>query len=314
MRSPTFPMLRNQAGVGGVGTYWVTLVAGGLVEDDSGALTPRGVKLADVFLGNDASRTRSKSLRVLTGEDTAFGESVLTDWGRRIHLGAASKREQRLLADALLEPDAHRRMASAIQATDATTSDGETFRMLGKYLSEQQDPVADRLAAVLAVALPFENLHRELLFRFNQVRTMGYHKPVPLSSIRIAAGDVSLAHLGDALNRALEQHGADLPDSAAATVRGFSLAVESAVRARNDTELIRNLIRHHERVQSGKLDASRQPKLQWMELRENDVVVAPRYALDERPEQPGNTDFTHPYRIEQFADMLREAGAWEAAS
>ena len=143
---------------------------------------------------------------------------------------------------------------------------------------------------------------------------MGYHQPVPLSAISISGGDVPLAHLGDALNRALEQHGGNLPDSVAATARVFSLAVESAVRAQDDTDLIRNLIRHHERVQSGKLDASRQPKLTWMELRENDVVVAPRYALDERPDQPGSIDFTHPYRIEQFADMLREAGAWEAAS
>ena len=31
-------MLRNQGGVGGVGTYWVTLVAGGLIESDSGTL------------------------------------------------------------------------------------------------------------------------------------------------------------------------------------------------------------------------------------------------------------------------------------
>ena len=45
VRSPDFPMLRNQAGVGGI--YRVTLVAGGLVEDDSGALTPRGENLAE---------------------------------------------------------------------------------------------------------------------------------------------------------------------------------------------------------------------------------------------------------------------------
>lgn len=31
IRSSAFPMLRNQAGTGGIGTYWVTLVAGGLV-------------------------------------------------------------------------------------------------------------------------------------------------------------------------------------------------------------------------------------------------------------------------------------------
>ena len=120
VRSAAFPMLRNQAGVGGVGTYWVTLVVGGLVDDYSGALTPRGAKLADVFLENDANPRRSKLHRVLMGDDVAFGESVLTDWGRRIHLGAASKREQRLLADTLLEPNAHRRMASAMLEMDAS--------------------------------------------------------------------------------------------------------------------------------------------------------------------------------------------------
>ena len=163
IRSPAFPMLRNQAGVGGVGTYWVTLVAGGLVEDDAGRLTLRGTKLADVFLLHRATPDRASLVRIISGEDITFAESVLADWGRAAHLGAASPREQRLLADALLEPDAHRRMASAMQATEAVTSDGDTFRLLSEHLGTQRDPLSDRLAAVLAVASSFENLHRELV-------------------------------------------------------------------------------------------------------------------------------------------------------
>ena len=45
---------------------------------------------------------RASLLRVISGEDIAVAESVLADWGRVTHLGAASTREQRLLADALL--------------------------------------------------------------------------------------------------------------------------------------------------------------------------------------------------------------------
>ena len=187
-RSPGFPMLRNQAGVGGTGTYWVTLDAGELVEDVSGALTPRGAALADAFLRHRATPDRARLRRVIKGEDIAFSKAVLADWGRVAHLGAASGRERRLLADALLEPDAHRRMKSAMQATDATTSGGNTFRLLSTHLRAQRDP----LAAVLTVACSFENLHRELLYRFNQVLASDCRRPVPLKSLQLRRGNGSL--------------------------------------------------------------------------------------------------------------------------
>ena len=203
-----------------------------------------------------------------------FAESVLTDWGRRAHLGAASPREQRMLGDALLEPDAHRRMASAMQATAAVTSDGDTFRLLGDYLDKQRDPLSARLAAILSVASSFENLHRELLYRFDQVlASSGHHGPVALKNVQLAQGDTSLARLGDELNDALAQRRARLPHPVAEAVHAFSLAVAPAVRAQNDAEQVRNLIRHHERVQAGKLDASRQPKRPWVELRGSEAVI-----------------------------------------
>ena len=96
---------------------WVTLVAGELVEDDAGAFTPRGADLADVFLRPRAMPDRASLLRVISGEDIAVAESVLADWGRVTHLGAASTRDQRSLADDHLGPGAHRRKGSAMLAT-----------------------------------------------------------------------------------------------------------------------------------------------------------------------------------------------------
>ena len=311
VRSPTFPMLRNQGGTGGVGTYWVTLVAGGLVEHNTGALTPQGASLADEFLRHRATPDRASLVGVLDGEDFQVSETVLCEWGRAAHLGAASAREQRLLANALLEPVAHRLMAAAIKATKAASSDGAAFQLLVEHFSAQHQ----RLAAVLAVAKCFEDLHRELLYRFDQIRATSINcRRVPLKSIRIVNGDVPLPRVGDALKDALAHSGARLPRSVRTAVGDFSLAVEPAVRAKNAAKLVGRLINHHERVQGGKLDASRQPKLPWAELRGGDVVIDPRYTLDERPEKPGSTDFTHPYRIEQFAGMLSETGDWESPS
>ena len=229
------------------------------------------------------------------------------------NLGAASPRERQVLADALLEPDAHRRMASAMRATEADTSDGDSFRLLSEYLGTQRDPLSDRLAAVLTVASSFENLHRELLYRFEQVLASSeQYRPVALKSIQLAGGDASLVHLGDALKEALMRHRARLPQTVAEAVDVFSRNVEPAIRAQNGAELVYSLIRHHERVQAGKLDASRQPKRPWAELSGNDVRIDPRYAPDSGPAKPSSTVFTHPYRIEQFKQMLHEVGVWES--
>lgn len=314
IRSPAFPMLRNQSGVGAVGTYWVTLVAGGLVEDDSGSLTPRGTELAEVFLRRGATPDRARLRNVIRGEDVNLAENALVEWGRSAHLGAADSRERLLLADALLEPGAHRRMAAAMKSTGGASSDGVTFRRLGDHLRAERDPMSDRLASVLAVASAFEDLHRELLYRFDQIRALGRGRPAPAKSIRLASGSAALPDLGDALKGLLGAHADTLPLAVADAIHGFSLAVAPAVRARDDAQIVEALVRHHERVQSGKLDASRQPKLPWVELRGTEVAVAPRFALDERPTEPGPTSFTHPYRVEQFASMLRETGVWEGAA
>ena len=313
-RSPKFLMLRNQAGIGCVGTYWVTLVAGGLVEESSAALTSRGADLADAFLRMPSLPERELLLAVLRGDDVEFAEKELIRWGKRAHLGAASEPECRLLGDALLEPAAHRRMAAAMRATGANASDGEAFELLRVSLLGDKDPLSERLAAVLAVAGAFERLHLELLYRFDQIRAAGHRAPVPVKGIRLVAGRSSIAELLLGLETALNANIATLPATVAEAARGFAFAIQPAARAQSDAELIDALVRHHERVQAGKLDASRQPKLPWVELRGRDVVVSPRFALDELPEEPSSGTLTHPYRIANFAGMLQEAGVWEAPS
>lgn len=307
-RSPGFAMLRNQAGVGGIGTYWVTLVAGGLVEDEAGALTPRGQALADAFLKQSATPEMSTLGRIVSGKDIAVPEPILAAWGRVAHLGAPTKLEQRLLADAMLEPSAHRRMASALATTGDTAANADSFRRLQEHLASTRDPLSVQLSAVLAVALAFEDVHRELLYRFNQILAAGHVRPVPLKSIQLSAGRASLEQLGVTLTAVLDKSRSDLPRTVAEAVQGFYSAVAATLRARNDAELGQALISHHERVQAGKLDASRQPKACWVEIRGGEAVVSPRFALEARPEPPSETEFTHPYRVEQFTNMLREAG------
>ena len=88
--SPDFPMLRNQAGVGGVGTYWVTLGYRGAGRGRLrfAYLSGRG-GLADAFLGHRATPDRVSLRRVINGEKVVFTKPVLADWGRVAHLGAA---------------------------------------------------------------------------------------------------------------------------------------------------------------------------------------------------------------------------------
>ena len=106
-----------------------------------------------------------------------------------------------------------------------------------------------------------------------------------LKRIQLEGGDVSLVR---PWRRAHGSTGCSiaprLPRTVAEAVDSFSRNCRTpAIRAPNDAELVRSLIRHHERVQAGKLDASRQPKRPWAGVeRERGTVIDPRYAPDER--------------------------------
>ena len=75
-------------------------------------------------------------------------------------------------------------------------------------------------------------------------------------------------------------------------------------------ELVSELTKHHERVQAGKFDASRQPKFPWVTMQNHSTSVSPRFLLDALPAPRNDGVFTHPYRVETFTRMLTEVDGW----
>lgn len=317
--SVDYPLLKNQAGVGGVGTYWVTMVNGGLVEDASAQLTPRGVELAEAFLAH--SHIPRKDLRpLLSGARPKFDREDLTEWGSSVNLGMASisKKERALLADALLEPPAHRRIAAALNGVKHAISDHAAFQRLHKRLMVKADSFAINLAAVVTVIQAFESIHTSLLDCFDRMRSANIHgMPVSLKDVVSLIGmPPDLVERSHALQQAIDLSTGALPRIVASSARDFLGAIQPIVSATTAEEFSKQLIRHHERVQAGKLDASRQPKQPWVALvgeRNASIKIAPRFALDGTPQPRESGSFTHPYRLESFAGMLTQANGWEVS-
>jgi hypothetical protein len=310
-RSTRYELLSNQAGVGGIGTYWVTLVHGGLVDNLSAALTDQGRRLAEAVLqqpikANDRSRLRG----VLADENVAFTEQELERWGTHLSLdvSTASKAEITILHDALLEPPTQRRLSKAIAHAPQARSRHRSFKQLEKGLKQQDDDPASTMAAVMNLARAFESVHAYLLDQFDRLRAAGKQHGPPVSrAIAVHALDLptELPKLGQRLADCLRE-ATNIPTGIARPVGQFLDSIQPMLGARSTDALLTEICLHHRRVQDGKLDASRQPKLPWLELQGDALIVSPRFALDERPEQRDPDAFTHSYRVESFAGMLTE--------
>lgn len=311
-----FGMLKNQAGVGGVGTYWVTLVQGGLVEDASARLTARGEALADAYLSTKGTPPPAKLLAALAGVKGAMSVEELTAWGAVGSLDAsvAGGPERRHLLDALLESETHRRMATALGGAPRAHSRDDCFMELQERLAASHDELAATLATIVAVTRPFEALHAALLDRFDRLRSADTNGRPVASDIAagLAGAPGAIGDLAVALRAALDEN-PGLPRGVASPVRQFLVAVEPVCQAKDAPSLMVALLKHHERVQSGKSDPSRQPKLPWVELRPREILVSPRFALDALPVPRPAGAFTHPYRVEPFAAMLTELDGWRTA-
>jgi hypothetical protein len=311
-----FGLLRNQAGVGGVGTYWVTLVHGGLVEDATARLTPRGEALADAFLGSTGTPSRSRLRGALAGVRSSLSVEELTGLGAACSLdtAVAGAKERRLLLDALLEPQAHRLMAAAIGGDARARSTDSCFKQVEGRLAKlrDRDKLAATLLCLLAVARPFEALHAAMLDRFDRLRSAAIDgRPVPADAAAMLAGAPGNLPSLEAGLRAVIEANPGLPPSVATPARQFLSAAEQVCRAKDAPSLLRALLQLHERVQAGKTDPSRRPKQPWIELRPRDIVVAPRFALEAPPVPRVVGDFTHSYRVEAFAGMLAEVNGWQ---
>jgi hypothetical protein len=304
-----FELLKNQSGVGGVGTYWVTMVHGGLVADMSAELTDRGGALADEFLKRLGAPVRSKLCKILAGEVPQFSKGDLVRWGKIVSLDAstASATEIRGLRDALIEPKAQRLMSRTIGTVKAPTSNQDTFKRLERALKKERDDTAVRMAAVMELTRSFERVHAGLLDQFDRIRSLNLRGTPVDRKAAVDAIDLSgkLAERGAELDNCLKNLSA-LPRETAAPVRQFLENVRPVLEAGTRSVFLQAICSHHARVQAGKLDASRQPKQAWVELLGDNLVIAPIFAIDGVPKPRDASAFTHPYRIESFAGMLSE--------
>lgn len=319
--STEFQLLRNQAGVGGVGTYWVTLVQGGLVEDMSAELTDRGAKLAEEFLrrlgATARSATRERLCRILRGDTVDFSAADLIGWGKTasLNISVASAAESRGLRDALLEPGTQRLLARAMGPIKAPSSNQRTFKQLERALRKEKDDLATRMAAVMEMTRAFERLHAALLDQFDRLRSLNLRGTPVARKTAANALDLSgdLVDRGAELGRCLENL-AELPREIVTPVRQFLANVRPVLEAGSKDAFLQAICSHHQRVQSGKLDAARQPKQAWVELADGHLVVSPRFAIDGVPRRRDDDAFTHPYRIESLAGMLTEVPGPRAAA
>ena len=153
----------------------------------------------------------------------------------------------------------------------------------------------------------FERVHVGLLDQFDRLRSLDLRGTPVGRKAAVNALDLSggLAERGGELDRCLNTL-PDLPRETATPVRQFLANVRPVLDAGTKDAFLQAICIHHDRVQAGKLDASRQPKQAWVTLQDDHLVVSPRFAINGVPQPREATAFTHPYRIESFAGMLAE--------
>lgn len=304
-----FELLRNQPGVGGVGTYWVTLVNGGLVENLSAELTPRGKQLGEAFLEPLAAKDRAAVRRVLAADTPKFSREQLRSWGEHfsLNVACASKPETQVLRDALLEPRTQRRLFEAIADPKLGTSGRKAFRDMARKLTSQRDDLASSMAEVMELTRAFEAVHAGMLDRLDRLLSLNSRgEPIERSiAAQSLQGFQSLSSAAHTLQRKLDSL-RKVPGEVATPVRQFLASTQPVLDAQPGDQLLIELCRHHEKVQSGKLDAARQPKQPWVALQGEKVIVSPAFAHESLPRPRDPDEFTHAYRIESFAGMLNE--------
>lgn len=321
--SPDFQLLRSQERTGAVGTYWTALLGGELVDPDSGQLMSEGAELAERFPPLPLSM---RDLTRLADPNQAYRVTMTFDdlsrWSEQCHLSAAEDAERRHLCEILTADDRRECMAQALRGLAderplPSRWDIGWLRKLRSHLAAID--TADRLAlpeTVDAIIL-MELFHEAILSIFDSLLWWGTEESdQPVGRL---TADVEF---GAATERARETACTFLQWTAQAERSEVRRAVESmtvpALRLKHTgspREAVDEILWWHHRVQSGKLDGGA-PKRDWIAWAGGDRLLrpSPLYQRTERPATPVGKRLTHPYRIEQFVQMLRENGGLPSGS
>jgi hypothetical protein len=309
-----FPLLKYQSRTGAVGTYWTALVGGQLVHGDSGALAVEGQELAKQFPELPLeSRDRAKFADPDTAHRVSLPLDGLVEWSEECHLQAATRQECQQLGEALTADDRRECVTRALAMMAAKIPDlWDTTHLdqLGKRLSAAPRAIELGLPVVLDAIVVTEQFHEAALAVFETLLwwgTLNAGKPVAdlVADPDFRKASERCRETAQALRQFAQQ--CERPDvrKGIEVLVAFCLQVD---RCRTERDLVVEIMGHHHRVQSGKLDGG-MPKRDWL-VWDNTALLrpSPRFQRTDRPSPASGVSLTHPYRLEPFVYMLRENG------
>ena len=172
-----YDLLKYQGRTGAVGTYWVTLVGGELIDEAQGALTQEGVELAGRFWESAPLPLTSKQLCELADPSEALQVKLslakLTQWAEISHLGVIGKDEQKLLKQALRNHERRDQVAQALAKLDqrdrlpGTTWSLKDLVRLKSSLKLASRAVQIGLPEVVGAIIMLEKYYGAVLAAFN---------------------------------------------------------------------------------------------------------------------------------------------------
>ncbi len=309
-----FKLLKYQGRTGAVGTYWTALIGGQLIDADTGALTAEGRELA---MGFPELPLPVKDCQRLADPQRARGVTLtlneLQEWGRRCHLAAAGKPEQTLLGEALIADDRRDSICRALSEMSTSRPLPKTWNISSiKRLRQTvgRIPRADALGLpiVLDAILVTERFHEAVLCVFETLLWWGTERAGQPVQRLLSDGAfrqktdhcVSTAQALCDFRRQCER--SEIRDAIDSLV-AFSNAL---VHCNSSNAVVDGVLQRHHQVQSGKLDGG-MPKRDWIGMDGSKLLrPSPRFQRTAPPAAAEGSALTHPYRLEQFVDMLRE--------
>lgn len=311
--SPAFDFLKYQKRTGAVGTYWMALVAGQLIDRDTGKLLNEGRILAKEFStpplsGKDLERLTNP----LKAPDVRLPRNELLNWARDCHLAAAGTTEKQLLRDLLVGHASRRCLGRALlrfgQGLPGTWT-VSAWRKLREKLAADAEASRCHLPVIIDGICALEAFHEAALAVFETLLWWGTE--MPQHTVTELAADPQLA-VAVERTRATAHELQEFFQScecietrkALHNLQGLALEFESCKTTRELLEAVRN---RHRKVQEGKLDGGI-PKNEWLSVTQGGQILrpAPRFQRLDRPPPPMGKVLTHPYRIEAFIEMLAE--------
>jgi hypothetical protein len=320
IQTGSYNLLSNQVRYGGIGIYSTFLEKCHLASMDSLTLCPLGEELAKVFPGPPIGT-------MVHDEDARLSLRALDQWGRLAHVGAFTKGEGTVIAEALRggeEADHDDRVRSASLRMLATAKskpddfdEGALLHGLawdiqdGKFKNLNAPAVClAQIDAILRVLEPFERFYQGVTFFFEQIRGAasdeGEARLIDVANQESASEAVEAVCKGaDELKKNLLTASDVSPTTATEVGTVFkesdilSFADDILRAAKNADELMRIVLRRHSQVQSGRFDKGL-PKGAWVRLNSSGdrvQLTAQRHQLAPS-ERPANWKVVgrHPYR------------------